>query len=237
MDQRSTSPEFPKSGVPLQDIIPYNPHFRERTSRPTTRPSSTRRISWSREADRVREISPRSEPEPEPTKIFYPPPPRKSNSFSESYVDPEDKYPLPEKMKKKRKKTPKPIKKPTPEPIFEPVYVPTKTYVPPLVAKKKPPVKTKKSKNKDQLIRQQRDQRYKAQKLEQAKRSQIPVSNLRKVQSEINLKSIPKEALMKKSDAGKTKHFNPPRWRHVGDRNRRRQGDKNSRSFASDYYF
>ncbi|PIC22099.1 hypothetical protein B9Z55_026693 [Caenorhabditis nigoni] len=155
--------------------------------------------TWSREADRVREISPRSEPEPEPTKIFYPPPPRKSNSFSESYVDPEDKYPLPEKMKKKRKKTPKPIKKPTPEPIFEPVYVPTKTYVPPLVAKKKPPVKTKKSKNKDQLIRQQRDQRYKAQKLEQAKRSQIPVSNLRKVQSEINLKSIPKEALMKKS--------------------------------------
>ncbi|ULT85284.1 hypothetical protein L3Y34_013821 [Caenorhabditis briggsae] len=206
MDERSASPEFPKSGVPLQDIIPYNPHFRERTARPPTRSSSTRRISWSREADRVREISPR-------------------------------KYPLPEKKKKKKKKTAKPIKKPTPEPIFEPVHVPTKTYVPPLVAKKKNPVKTIKSKNKDQLIRQQRDQRYRAQQLEQAKRSQIPVSNLRKVKSETNLKSIPKEALMKKSDAGKTKHFNPPRWRHVGDRNRRRQGDKNSRSFASDYYF
>ncbi|KAF1749594.1 hypothetical protein GCK72_026062 [Caenorhabditis remanei] len=240
MEQRSPSPEFPKSGIPRQDIIPYNPHFRERASRHTSRPSSTRRISWSREADRVREISPRSEPEPEPDKIFYPPP-RKSNSFSEGYVDPEEKYPLTEKKKKKKKKVPvfepksKPARKLTPEPVFQPVYIP------PTTVKKGIPSKPKPKKKNDQLIRQHRDQRYRAQKLEQqSRKSQIPTSNLRKVKSETNLnvlRSVPKETLMKKAETGKTKHFNPPRWRHVGDRNRRRQGDKHSRSFASDYYF
>ncbi|EGT52489.1 hypothetical protein CAEBREN_24419 [Caenorhabditis brenneri] len=224
IEQRSPSPEFPKSGVPRQDIIlRYLPN------------KNSVHFSWSREADRIREISPRSEPEPEPAKIFYPPPPRKSNSFSEEFRDPEEKYPLTEKKKKKKKKIPaskpKPIRKSVPEQVYQPVYIP------PVAVKKRVPARSKTPKKNEQLIRQQRDQRYRAQKLEQSRKTQIPVSNLRKVKSESNLKSVPKETLMKKADTGKTKHFNPPRWRHVGDRNRRRQGDKNSRSFASDYYF
>ncbi|CAB60408.2 uncharacterized protein CELE_Y60A9.1 [Caenorhabditis elegans] len=230
-DIRSPSLEFPKSGIPRQDIIPYNPHIRTRTSRLPIRPSSSRRISWSREADRVREISPRSEPEP--IRRYDPPYLQKSQSFSDDW--PEKTYPIAEKKSKKKKKTPmikpKSVKTSHQEPVLEPVFVPIKPK------KSAVPIKSKVVKPKEQIIRQQREQRYRAQKTEQMERTQHANSNLRKVKSESNLKKLPNDTLMRKADAGKTKHFNPPRWRHVGDRNRRRQGDKNSRSFASDYYF
>ncbi|CAI5456246.1 unnamed protein product [Caenorhabditis angaria] len=207
------------------DIIPYNPHFRRQRSRRESRHKS-RRISWSREADRVRTISPRSEPDQEFPRSFV----ERPRSFSENQIF--EKPPLQPKKKivKKKKK-----KKPTIEPIEQyddpRIFYPRKTSQEPVKprstsrsrSRSKPKPKTK-PKN-ENLIRQQRDKRYAAQKLEQKKRT--PSKNLRKSKSESNLRSGQKppvkDSLMKKSEAKHKKkpHQNPPRWRDIGDRNRR----------------
>ncbi|CAI2351946.1 unnamed protein product [Caenorhabditis sp. 36 PRJEB53466] len=209
---QSDSLEFPKSAS-CPDIIPVNPYFRPRSSRQSSRASSNRRrrISWSREADRVRQISPKSEPEH--VNVFSTPQTRTTRRLSDNSRTPGNResselmhehFPKEETDMKKKKKSKRSVS-----------------------AQVKP---TPKSSN---------GERYKSQKLEHKKKRPATISaNFRKFKSNANLRVVPKEPLMKKAEHRKTKHLNPPRWRHVGDRNRHHYRDnKTARSFVSDHFF